>query len=140
MEYNAAAGAWLNTEKVEDGAKVKLVSECAMVVSRFKDDDGNPKTDNNVKVQFAGEKESVNMRLNWTTVYGLIAAFGKESKDWMGHTLTAHPKDATTGISIYLVAEGFELFRNDKKRWEIRKIESAKSDDGYPEYEGEPTI
>lgn len=123
MEYNNLQGAWLDTETVEDGQKVKLINECVAQTSKFKDDEGNPKTENVVKARFQGMEETVNMRLNWTTVYALIEAFGKESKNWIGHTLVAKPKDATTGISVYLVPEGFEMVRNEKKRWEIRKVE-----------------
>lgn len=122
MEYNQTTGAWLKVEDVKDGQKVKLINECVKVESRFKEEDGTPKTENQVKAQFQGMREPVNMRLNWTTVYGLIDAFGKESKSWIGKTLTAMVKDATTGQSIYLIPEGSELYRNEEKRWAIRKV------------------
>ena len=121
MEYNITSGAWLKNEDVADGAKIKLVSECKQTVSRFKDDEGNAKTDNEVKANVEGKDEPVNMRLNWTTIYALVEAFGKDSKDWIGHVLIAKPKDATTGVSLYLIPEGFELVRNEQKRWTIRK-------------------
>lgn len=125
MEYNSTTGAWLKVDEVKDGTKVKLVNECVKVESRFKDEDGTPKTENQVKAQFEGASEPVNMRLNWTTVYGLIEAFGKESKSWIGQPLTAMVKDATTGQSIYLIPEGSELIRDENKRWTIRKTAVA---------------
>ena len=121
MEYNATSGAWLNAENVEDGETVKLVNECVMQTSKFKDDEGNPKMENVVKARFESMDEPVNMRLNWTTVYGLVEAFGKDSKMWIGHKLIAKTKDATTGISVYLIPEGSKLVRNEKKRWEVRR-------------------
>ena len=128
MKYNATTGAWLDKEDVTDGQKVKLVSECIKKDSKFTNPDGTPQVANEVKVQFEGMEEPVNMNLNWTTVYALIEAFGDDSTNWMGHTLTARPKDATTGTSVYLVPEGFELYRNDDKRWAIRKSEETLSD------------
>ena len=125
MEYNKSlGGAWLDADKVVDGSKVKIISETTKRDSQFKDDEGVPKTENVAKVQFDGD-EPVNMRLNWTTIYGLIDAFGKESKDWMGRTLTARVKEAVVGDKvrtiIYLIADGFELVKNDEKKLEIRK-------------------
>lgn len=127
MEYNTtASGPWLKVDDSYDGKKVKLINECVKVESRFKDDDGNAKIENQVKAQFDGE-EPVNMRLNWTTVYAMVDAFGKDSNQWIGHTLTARVKDATTGQSIYLVPEGFELVRDENKRWAIRRNQNLTS-------------
>lgn len=125
MQYNSTTGSWLNKDKVEEGQRVKLVSECTKKESKFTNPDGTPQVANEVKAQFEGMTEPVNMNLNWTTVYALIEAFGDESKNWMGHTLTAKIKDATTGVSIYLVPDGFELARNEDKRWTIRKAEDV---------------
>lgn len=122
MEYNTVSGAWLKVDDSLDGKKVKLINECVKTESRFKDEDGTPKIENQVKAQIEGQNEPVNMRLNWTTVYGLIEAFGKDSKSWIGHNLVARVKDATTGQSVYLIPEGSELYRNEEKRWAIRKL------------------
>lgn len=129
MEYNTSLGGnWL-TKVVPDldtleGKRVKLMNECVKVESRFKDDEGNAQVENQVKARFEHMKEIVNMRLNWTTVYALVEAFGKDSKDWMGKVLIARVKDATTGQSVYLIPEGFELIRDpETKRWTIKRIE-----------------
>lgn len=123
MIYNTQpSGAWLNNEKVVDGTRVKLVTECVEQVSRFKDEKtGEFKRENLAKLQFQGAPEPVNARINWTTIKGLIDAYGKDSSHWMGHVLTARVKDATQGVSLYLLADGYELYRDDKKRWAIRK-------------------
>lgn len=122
------SGAWLDKEKVIDGQKVKLVSECIKKDSKFKDDEGNPQIANEVKAHFDGAESPVNMNLNWTTVYALAEAFGKESKNWIGNSLTAKVKDATTGVSVYLIPEGFELVRGEDKRWTIKKVKSEEID------------
>lgn len=134
MEYSTTTGAWLKVEDNLNGKKVKLINECVMVESRFKDDKtGEPKTENQVKVQVEGAAEPVNARLNWTTVNGLKEAFGRESKGWIGHALTAMVKDATTGQSLYLIPEGSELYRNEEKRWAIRKVAKEETlSDGSP--------
>jgi hypothetical protein len=127
MEYSkSAGGAWVDAEKLKDGGKVALVSECAKQESRFKNKDGEPKTENVAKVRVQGDQQTYNMRLNWTTVYGLIDAFGKESKEWIGKVLTVKMLDALVGDKmqtiIYLIPEGFELGKNEDKKMEIRKI------------------
>jgi hypothetical protein len=76
MEYNKGTdGAWVDAEKLADGVKVKLVSECTKQESRCKNKDGEAKTENVAKVRVQGDQQTYNMRLNWTTVYGLIDAF-----------------------------------------------------------------
>lgn len=127
MEYTKSlGGAWLDADKVVDGSKVKIINETVKRDSQFKDEDGIPKTENVAKVQFDGE-EPVNMRLNWTTIYGLIDAFGSDSKSWIMQPLTARVKEAVVGDKvrtiIYLIADGFELVKNDEKKLEIRKVE-----------------
>lgn len=128
MEYHTTTGAWLKVEDSLSGKKVKLINECVQTQSKFLKDDGTPKTENVVKVQFEGQ-EPVNMRLNWTTVFALVEAFGKESKTWIGHTLTAQVKDMTTGQTVYLIPEGCELYRDESKRWAIRKIPGTSGPD-----------
>ena len=140
MEYALTTGSWLKTDQVTDGQKVTFVNECMNQPSKFENDDGSPKTENVVKARFEGMDEVVNMRVNWTSIHALIEAFGKDSKNWIGKPLTAKPKDATTGISIYLLPDGFELGRNKDKRWEIRRSENHAGVKGlkYPETEENP--
>jgi hypothetical protein len=130
MEYNkGTGGAWVDADKLSDGVKVKQVSECIKQESRFKNKDGEPKTENVAKVRVQGDQQTYNMRLNWTTVYGLIDAFGKESKEWIEKVLTVKMLDALVGDKmqtiIYLIPEGFELGKNEDKKMEIRKIGGA---------------
>ena len=124
-QYNNTTGAWLEINDELDGKKLKFVTECVQVLSdKFKNPDGTPQTGNLVKVRVQGAEESVNMRPNWTSIGALRDAFGGESKDWIGKILTVRVKDATTGQSAYLLPDGFELYRNEEKRWAIRKIGS----------------
>lgn len=126
MEYTKSAGGkWANADEIQDGIKAKILTECVKQESRFKDAEGNAKTENVAKVRFAGAEEAVNMRLNWTTIYGLIDAFGNDSKNWMGHTLSVKTIDAMVGDTmrtiVYLIPEGFELAKNEEKKLVIRK-------------------
>lgn len=135
MEYTKSiGGAWLDADSVVDGSKVKIINEVVKRDSPFKDDEGNQKTENVGKVQI-GDKEPVNMRFNWTTIYGLMDAFGKDTKEWVGQTVTARVKEAVVGDKvrtiIYLVADGFELVKNEDKKLEIRKI--APTPSGLPD-------
>ena len=127
-EYTkSVGGAWLDADKIQSGAKVKIVNECEKQTSGFKDPKtGEFKIQNVAKVRVQGDEEAVNMRFNWTTIYGLIDAFGTDSKDWIGHVLTARTVDAMVGDTmrtiVYLVPEGFELAKNSEKKLEIRKV------------------
>lgn len=126
MQYANTSGAWLDVNDELDGKKLKFVTECEQVLSdKFKNTDGTPQMGNLVKVRVQGAEESVNMRPNWTSIGAMREAFGTESKDWIGKVVTVRVKDATTGQSAYLLPDGFELFRNEDKRWAIRKVGSG---------------
>ena len=127
MEYNkGTSGAWIDADSVKTDDKVKIVSECTKQESRFKDKEGNLKTENIVKVRFQGADESKNMRLNWTTIYGLIDAFGKDSEEWIGKVLTLKTIDAMVGDTMrtimYLIPEGFELKKTEEKKMVISRL------------------
>lgn len=141
MEYNKSlGGAWLDTSKVVTGSKVKILNETTKRESAFKDKEGNPKTENVAKVQVQGESDSVNMRLNWTTIFGLIDAFGNDSKEWIGRTLTLSKIRALVGDTmrdiVYLIPEGFELGENAESKLEIRKMSVAAPSVSEPSPEG----
>lgn len=124
-QYANTSGAWLDVNDDLDGKKLKFVTECEQVLSdKFKNPDGTFQMGNLVKVRVQGAEESVNMRPNWTSIGAMRDAFGTESKDWIGKIVTVRVKDATTGQSAYLLPDGFELYRNEEKRWAIRKIGS----------------
>ena len=124
--YNTTSGGWLDVNDELDGKKLKFVNECVPTPSdKFKNEDGTPKMTNLVKVRVQGADESVNMRPNWTSVSALVEAFGSDSKAWIGKILTVRVKDATTGQSAYLLPDGFELYRNEEKRWAIRRTQEA---------------
>ena len=127
MKYDVSlGGAWLDADKLKDGMKVKIVSECEKRQSRFTNKDGSAKTENVVKVRLQGDDNVYNARLNWTTIYGLIAAFGDESKEWIGKTLSIETLESLVGDTVrtilYFVPEGFELRKNSEKKMEIAKI------------------
>lgn len=138
MEYNKSQGGdWLDTNKVTTGSKVKIVSECTKQESRFKDKEGNSKIENQTKVKVQGQDGVFNMRLNWTTVYGLIDAFGKESKEWVEKVTTVKTLDAMVGDTmrtiIYLIPEGFELRKNAESKMEIAKVGTSDGIDVSPD-------
>ena len=127
MKYSKdVGGAWLDAKTITDGTKVKIVAETVRRDSSFKDKEGNAKTENVTKVQVTGEKEPVNMRLNWTTIGGLISAYGEESSDWMGNTLSVKKVRALVGDTmrdiIYLIPDGYELGENEESKLEIRAV------------------
>lgn len=124
----SVGGAWLDADKhLKDGVRVKLVSECEKQQSRFKDPKtGEFKMENVAKVRVEGVEDALNARLNWATIYGLIDAFGSESKEWVNKPLTAKLVDAMVGDTmrtiIYLIPEGFELTKNKDKKLVITKM------------------
>src|ERR1700722_18313925 len=88
-------GAWAKGSEITNGTKAKIVSETVHSESQFKDKNGNPKMQDVAKVRFDGKEEAMNMNLNRATIYGLIDAFGEESKEWCGPVLTAHTEKTT---------------------------------------------
>lgn len=130
MEYEKSiGGAWLDADKVESGTKAKLVSEVVKQDSKYKDKEGNTKTENVGKIRLQGADSSVNIRVNWSSIYALIDAFGKDSKEWIGKILTIKTLDAMVGDTmrtiVYLIPEGFELKKNSDKKMVIVKSGDA---------------
>ena len=138
MKYEKSIGGkWLNGDEVESGTKAKLLSEVVKQDSRFKDPEGNAKTENVGKIRLQGVDEPLNVRLNWTSVYGLIDAYGDDSKEWIGKVLTIKTLDAMVGDTmrtiVYLVPEGFELAKNEEKKMVIRKIGETPKEEINPD-------
>lgn len=119
-------GDWVKNSEVQEGQKVKLMNEVIRRDSRFSDDDGNPKKEDIVKVKFQGIDGVKNMRINRATLEGLILAYGKESKEWIGKILTAHPEKTTVAgkrvVSLYLIPDGFELKEDNDGYLHVVKI------------------
>ncbi len=139
MEYEkSVSGAWIDADKIQSGIKAKLVTEVVKQVSKFKDKDGNPKTENIGKIRLQGAETDVNIRVNWSSIYALIEAHGKDSKEWIGKLLTIKTLEAMVGDTmrtiVYLIPEGFELKKSADKKMVIMKIgdpEITPTDD-YP--------
>ncbi|MDO8094426.1 MAG: hypothetical protein Q6360_13190 [Candidatus Brocadiales bacterium] len=118
MEYTKARGGkWAKASEIKDGTQAKIVDECSRVESQFKDDKGNPKTQDVAKVRFEGENEAVNVSFNRATIYGLIDAYGADSKGWIGKVVTAHTEKISVAgkrvMALYLVPEGYEMGEDD---------------------------
>lgn len=133
MEYEkSAGGAWIDADTVVSGTKAKLVSEVVKQDSKYKDKDGNTKTENIGKIRLQGADNAVNIRLNWSSIYSLIDAHGKDSKEWIGKLLTVKTLEAMVGDTmrtiIYLIPEGFVLRKNEEKKMEIVKANPEKEE------------
>lgn len=109
-------GKWANkAELKEKGVSgAKIVSETNPYPSTFKDQKGNPQTQDVCKIQFDGEPEAVNASLNGATIDALVDAFGKDSKDWQGHELAVEiDKLPGKKFPLYLIPEGYERIEDD---------------------------
>lgn len=142
MEYTKSKGGkYVNAEEVENGARVKILDEVTKQESNFKNDKGETKTENVGKVQIEGKPGAFNMRFNWTTIYALIDAFGKESSMWVGKVLTLQKREMLVGDKVrdvmYLIPEGFQLTKDEEKRLVIRKIGGV-SEPIYPDVDIDP--
>src|SRR3990167_4813946 len=114
MEYTkAVSGQWVKSDDVKSGTKAKLLSETQPKTSKFTDDEGKPKMQDVSKIRFEGVEEPLNIALNRATIYGLIDAFGSDSKEWVGKTLIAQVEKMIVGgrnvKALYLIPDGFEL-------------------------------
>ena len=89
-------GNYLKTDEVKVGEKIKIKDEGQWIESKmYKYDDGNPKVDFFVQVDYLGEEKS--LRLNKTNRDILIEALGNDTSKWVG-------KEATLEIETILVA------------------------------------
>lgn len=107
-------GEWVKKTEVVSGSKVKIVNECVPITREF---NGVAQTQNVAKVRFQGAKDAQNLALNKPTINALIAAFGDDSKQWIGHVLTAHTEKVVVagkrGTSLYLVPEGYKVSEDE---------------------------
>ena len=131
MKYQSQttiSGGWVDKSKLTNGQRAKIVSEAQPVPSSFQDAKGNAQTQDVARVQFEGQKESVNCNLNKPTVNALIQAFGEDSKDWMGHYLTVEVEKVRVAgkavTALYLCPEGFHK-ADDEQGYAVvcRKLE-----------------
>jgi hypothetical protein len=145
MKYSKSAGGpWAKASELTSGSRAKLISETERKESQFKDKNGNPKMQDVAKVRFEGKDEALNVNLNRATIYALIDAFGEESKDWMGRTLTVQTEKAVVAgkrvTVMYLVPDGFEVQEDTEGYVQIvrtgEKAEPQKPHNPTPEEEG----
>lgn len=119
----------MKTGDIANGTQVKLISETTPSQGEFG-------TQNVAKARFKGRDEAVNVRLNKPTINGLIDAFGKESKDWMNHVLTAQTEKAIVAgkrvTILYLIPEGFELREDSGGYMVVLPVGGAKASDNRP--------
>jgi hypothetical protein len=63
------------------------------------------------KVRFEGVTEPLNVSLNRCTINALVDAFGEDSTDWQGHTLTVETEKVRVAgkavTALYLLPEGY---------------------------------
>ena len=131
-----SGGPWVKGSEVVSGTKCKLVAETTKMESRFKNDDGTTKFQDVSKVRFDGKPDAMNINLNRATIYGLIDAFGEESKDWCGPVLTAHTEKTTVAgkrvTALYLLAEGFEVGEDDEGYVVVKRVGEASAKAAEP--------
>lgn len=113
MEFEktgGVGGAWAKASEIVSGTLVKLITEATV-------SEGEYGSQTVAKARFKGAEEAVNIRINKPTINGLIDAFGKDSKAWIGKVMTAVTEKAIVGgkrvTIMYLVPEGFALKEDD---------------------------
>ncbi len=128
-------GAWARGSEIKSGIRAKIMDEATRTVSRFQTADGKEKMQTVASVRFEDKNEPMNVSLNRATVYGLIDAFGPDSKDWIGKVLITHTDKTTVAgkrqIALYLVPGGFEVTEDEAGYVVVTKIGATRGD--YPE-------
>lgn len=132
MQYKKSSGVqggWIKASEIVSGTLVKLITETAPVAGEFGEQDV-------AKARFKGMEEAKNVRLNKTTINGLIDAFGEDSKEWINKVLTAQTEKALVGgkrvTILYLVPEGYELKEMNDGFMAIMKKGEIKEADPVP--------
>lgn len=146
QQTQTLTGGWVDKSQLKNGQRAKIVSEAQPVPSSFTDPKGNPTTQDVARVQFEGQKESVNCNLNKPTVQALIQAFGEDSKDWMGHYLTVEVEKVRVAgkavTALYLIPEGFHKTDDEagyavvvRKEHPVASVSSVNQDAEIPVFE-----
>ena len=116
-KQNFIGGSWVKGSEIATGTKCKLLSETEPQVSQFKDKNGNVKMQDVAKIKFEGLNDAFNISLNRATISGLVDAFGEDSKNWIGKTLTAHTEKVMVAgkrvTAVYLLSDGYEVGEDD---------------------------
>ena len=127
MDYGALtrSGTWVKAADLAAGTRARILDEATRVESQFKDDKGNVKTQDVCKVKFENVGE-MNVNLNRATIRGLVDAFGKDSKDWIGKVLKVHTEKTTVAgkrvTALYLVPEGYEVGEDAEGYVQVTRI------------------
>lgn len=140
-------GTWAKAAEIQNGTKARIISETTHSQSQFKDKEGNARMQDVAKVRFDGKEDTLNVNLNRATIYGLIDAFGEESKDWMNKVLTVHTEKVVVAgkrvTAMYLVPEGFAAKENSEGYLEIVRTGDSPADlafDAAIDGEEEPIV
>jgi hypothetical protein len=85
------------------------------------------------KVQFDGYDEPLKVSLNRATIYSLVDAFGRESKDWQGHPFTVEV-DKLPGkkFPLYLIPAGYKRIEDENGYSVIVKKDQGDGDEHPP--------
>lgn len=99
-------GDWVKTNELTNGMLIKLVTET-------KPSQGEYGEQNVAQCKIKGFNDVKNIRINKTSIGGLIQAFGEDSNGWIDKALTVNVEKALVAgkrvTILYLVPEGFEL-------------------------------
>lgn len=100
-------GSWIDKKALKSGDLIKLTSEAEWVPSSL-----NPEEKQLVaKCKVKGMDGEFNIAINSPSRNGLIDAFGKETKDWIGKLLTAAVETGIfagkRGVMLNLVPENY---------------------------------
>lgn len=120
-------GVWVDKSKLKTGMRAKIVSETNPEPSKWKDDDGNFKTQDVCRVKFEGLNDIVKTSLNRVTINALVDAFGTDSKSWMNKTLTVDIRKLDGKVYLYLVPQGYRR-TEDTEGYTIIVKDEAPSD------------
>lgn len=104
-------GKWAQKSELYDkGVKsAKIVSETNPQESSYKDDNGNPQTQDVCKALFEGYDEPLNVSLNNATIDGLVDAFGPDSRSWMNKPLRVEiDKLPGKKFPLYFIPQGYK--------------------------------
>ena len=113
---NSVRGEWVKASELTNGIKVKLVSETKPIQGEYGEQ-------NVAQAKFNGFEGVKNVRLNKTTINGLVSAFGEESNNWIDKVLIANIEKAIVAgkrqTILYLVPESWELKEDSRGYMEI---------------------
>ena len=105
-------GNFIKARNVKSGTRFVFLDEVKPIAGKYRDEVGQLKSQNIATIRLEDGTEGL-FRVNLQSIEGLLDAYGDDSLEWVGKSLTLHVEKAMIGnkrFSVgYVIPEGYQL-------------------------------